>query len=109
MREAARTFEDASVARTERSIINWCTPNKQGISRLDCYYEPNDHKYFITPQSVERVIEEEKAKMEERFPHGSETHAEVPNPSEPDKQRPQGSAESVAAGSERAGRLKELE
>jgi hypothetical protein len=51
--------ETAGVARTERSIINWCQPNRQGIARLDSYYEPNEHKYYITPQSVETAIQEE--------------------------------------------------
>jgi len=60
VRETARMFETAGVARTERSIINWCQPNRQGISRLDSYYEPNDRKYYITPQSVEAAIQEEK-------------------------------------------------
>ena len=52
-------FETAGVARTERSIINWCQPNCQGIARLDSYYDPNERKYYITPQSVEAVIQEE--------------------------------------------------
>jgi len=34
VRETARMFETAGVARTERSIINWCQPNRQGIARL---------------------------------------------------------------------------
>ena len=59
VRETARMFEAASVARTERSIINWCQPNRQGMARLDSYYDPNDRKYYITPQSVEMVIQEE--------------------------------------------------
>ena len=59
VREVARRFEEAGVARTERSIINWCQPNRQGISRLDCYYDPNERKYYITPQSVEMAIQEE--------------------------------------------------
>jgi len=59
VRETARMFETAGVARTERSIINWCQPNRQGITRLDSYYDPNDRKYYITPQSVEAVIQEE--------------------------------------------------
>ncbi|HEY5505560.1 MAG TPA: hypothetical protein VIK28_10425 [Sedimentisphaerales bacterium] len=59
VRETARMFETAGVARTERSIINWCQPNRQGIARLDSYYEPNERKYFITPQSVETAIQEE--------------------------------------------------
>ena len=59
VRETARMFEAAGVARTERSVINWCQPNRQGIMRLDSYYDPNERKYYITPQSVEAVIQEE--------------------------------------------------
>ena len=59
VRETARMFEVAGVARTERSVINWCQPNRQGITRLDSYYDPNERKYYITPQSVEAVIQEE--------------------------------------------------
>jgi hypothetical protein len=62
VREAARLFESAGVARTERSIINWCQPNKMGVARLDNYFDPNERKYFISPQSVELAIQEEKAK-----------------------------------------------
>ncbi|MEI7535337.1 MAG: hypothetical protein WCK57_13300 [Verrucomicrobiae bacterium] len=59
VKETARMFEAAGVARTERSVINWCQPNRQGITRLDSYYDPNERKYYITPQSVEAVIQEE--------------------------------------------------
>ena len=70
VRETARMFETAGVARTERSIINWCQPNRQGITRLDCYYDPNERKYYITPQSVEAVIQEEiqRAKKTSEMP-----------------------------------------
>ena len=59
VKETARMFEAAGVARTERSVINWCQPNRQGIPRLDSYYDPNERKYYITPQSVDAVIQEE--------------------------------------------------
>jgi hypothetical protein len=59
VREVARMFEAAGVARTERSITNWCQPNKTGIARLDAYFDPNERKYFITPESVETAIQEE--------------------------------------------------
>jgi len=74
VREVARHFEHGGVARTERSIVNWCTLNKQEISRLDCYYDPNERRYFITPQSVERAIEEEhaKAKATDTLPNSAE-------------------------------------
>ena len=62
VREVARMFESAGVARTERSIINWCQPNKLGIPRLDAYFDPNERRYFISSQSVELAIKEEQAK-----------------------------------------------
>jgi len=63
VREVARLFEDAGVPRTERSIINWCQPNRQGIARLDAYFDTNERKYFITGQSVHLAIKEEQAKQ----------------------------------------------
>jgi hypothetical protein len=79
----ARKFEDAGVPRTERSITNWCQPDRNGVSRLDCYFDPNERKYYITPQSVERAIEEEKSKSKSgELPHASENFGTVPNPSE---------------------------
>lgn len=62
VRQAARMFEAAGVGRTERSITNWCQPNKTGVARLDCYFDPNERKYYLTPESVELAIAEEKAK-----------------------------------------------
>ncbi len=47
------------MVRTERSVINRCQPNRQGITRLDSYYDPNERKYYLTPPSVEAVIQEE--------------------------------------------------
>jgi hypothetical protein len=62
VRETSRRFEAAGVARTERSIINWCQPNRQGVARLDGYFDPNDRRYYITPESVELAVAEEKAR-----------------------------------------------
>ena len=62
VREVARMFEFAGVARTERSIINWCQPNKLGIPRLDANFDPNERRYFISSQSVGLAIKEEQAK-----------------------------------------------
>jgi hypothetical protein len=81
VREAARTFEAAGVARTERSITNWCQPNRQGISRLDSYFDPNERKYYITPESVELAIAEEKAKAA-KINEASEPVGSVRNDSE---------------------------
>jgi hypothetical protein len=79
----ARKFEDAGVPRTERSITNWCQPDKNNVSRLDCCFDPNERKYYITPQSVERAIEEEKSKSKSgELPHASEIFGTVPKPSE---------------------------
>jgi hypothetical protein len=43
--------------------VNWCQPNGAGIARLDAYLDPNEGKYFITPQSAEAAIKEEQAKF----------------------------------------------
>ena len=75
VREVARLFETAGVARSERSITNWCQPNRQGIARLEAYFDPNERRYFITPRSVDAVIAEEKAKAAKanaELPHGAE-------------------------------------
>jgi hypothetical protein len=86
VREAARMFETAGVARTERSITNWCQPTKAGIARLDAYFDPNERKYYITPESLDRAIEEEKAKAvrgdrapekTEDVPKGSESQSQA--------------------------------
>lgn len=69
--EVARMFESAGVARTERSIINWCQPNKLGVPRLDAFFDLNERRYFISPQSVELAIKEEQAKAA-KFGSGSE-------------------------------------
>jgi hypothetical protein len=62
VREAARMFEAAGVTRTERSITNWCQKSRSGIARLDAFFDINERKYFITPQSVDAAIKEELAK-----------------------------------------------
>ena len=93
VREAARMFEAAGVARTERSIVNWCQPNRTGIARLDSYFDPNERKYYISPQSMELAIAEEKAKAAKindaetfrKVPQGSETDRTVPNRAETTK------------------------
>jgi len=54
----ARMFEEAGVARTERSVTNWCQLDRNGVSRLDCYYDPNERKYYITPQSDQNFSQE---------------------------------------------------
>ncbi len=88
VREVARRFEVAGVARTERSIINWCQSNKLGVSRLDAYFDPNERKYFMTTESVERAIAEEKAKATKTI-ESAEIFGTIPNDAErASEQRP---------------------
>ncbi len=82
VREVARMFEAAGVARTERSIVNWCQTNRQGMARLDAFYDTNDRRWFITPQSVESAIAEEQAKASKSGQNPSEPVAAIPQPSE---------------------------
>jgi len=83
VREVARMFEAAGVARTERSITNWCQANKTGIARLDSYFEPNERRYYISLQSVELAIKEEQAKAARTTDSGGHTES-LPNDSETD-------------------------
>ena len=85
VREVARMFEAAGVARTERSIVNWCQPNRTGIARLDSYFDPNERRYYISPQSVEQAIAEEKAKVT-KHKDSSESFGNIPQPVETAKQ-----------------------
>jgi len=111
VRQAARVFEDASVARTERSVTNWCHENKHGIGRLDCYYDPNEKKFFITPQSVNRAIEEEQAKANpSKFPNVSEDNrSDLRNVSERENSFPNGSEIRVANVGENDGKIRAVE
>ena len=62
VQEVARMFEAAGVARTERSILRWCRRIEGEVPRLDNDLDPNERRRYITPESVEQVITEEKAK-----------------------------------------------
>lgn len=83
VREVARMFEAAGVARTERSITNWCQQNRTGVARLDAYFDPNERRYYITPQSVEHAIAEENAKAAKAAPDVNTSRTNVPNAAEP--------------------------
>jgi len=95
-------FETAGVARSERSIVNWCQRNALGAGKLDAYFDPNERKYFITPESVTLAIAEEKAKAAQ---HGldAEGFGTLPKAEEtpPTDAKPEAPAD--------AGRLKALE
>ena len=97
VREVARMFEVAGVARTERSIINWCQPNKIGVSRLDNYFDPNERKYFISPQSAELAIQEEKAKAgnPSSNPEQPKEARSIPNNSEKPEKTPKPASETA--------------
>ena len=62
IRSAVRIFEDAKIPRSPRTIVNYCNPNTESVSRLDCWQDPKDRAYYITLESIEEVIAEEKAK-----------------------------------------------
>lgn len=85
VREVARLFEQDGVPRTERSIINWCRLNRQGVARLDAFFDENEGRYYITAESVNRAIEEERAKQSAGVVNGAGAAApqsEIPKHSE---------------------------
>jgi hypothetical protein len=85
VREAARIFEEAGVTRTERAITNWCNRNARGITRLECCYNPTERKYYISAESIHRVIGQERKKLQYieykegslRSPDGDDLSAQV--------------------------------
>ena len=68
VQESARMFEAAGVGRTERSILRWCRRIEGEVPRLDNYFDQNERRRYITPESIERVITEEKAKADRNSP-----------------------------------------
>ena len=77
-------------------------PNKTGIARLDSYFDPNERKYFITPQSIEQAIAEERARAA-KINELSEPVGNVPKDSERAQQTPAADSEADT------GRIRELE
>lgn len=86
VREVARMFEEAGVPRTERSITKWCAPSPHG-TRLVCKYEPNEHRWLITEESVRIAIAEEIAKQRELEARNAQA-PEHPTPGEGYTERP---------------------
>ena len=71
VRDVVKMFDNAGVPRSERSISRWCQPNTQGEKRFDAFLDEKEGKgkYYITPESVRRVLEEEKAKQSSNQPN----------------------------------------
>ena len=75
------------ICSTSTGFGGWCQPNRTGIARLDSYYDPNERRYYISPQSVELAIAEEKAKAAKtndaesfgKVPQAPETGRTIPN------------------------------
>lgn len=82
VRDVLKLFETKGVDITERSIVNYCHPNKHGVCLLDSFFDENERKFFITPESVERAIPEIKARkirmnlLSEDIPKTSESSSE---------------------------------
>jgi hypothetical protein len=113
VRETARLFETAGVARSERSIVNWCQKNRQGIARLDAYFDPNERRYFITRQSADSIIAEEKARAAkanaEPLPQPAEDFGNTAKPdAEPFRKPPNSADHSHSAPASDSDELAEL-
>jgi hypothetical protein len=59
-RDVVRMFELEKIYISEKSIRNWCIPNKSGITRLDAFHDGNQRRYYITPQSVAKFLPKKK-------------------------------------------------
>lgn len=50
-KDAVKMFEAAGLPRNQRSIERYCNDEK-----LDCFFESDEARYYITPGSVERLV-----------------------------------------------------
>lgn len=97
VRDVLKLFESKGVDITERSIVNYCHPNKHGVSLLDSFFDENERRFYITPQSVEEAIPEIRARkirmnlLSDDVPKGQESSPEtfrsIPKGSETNKQQ----------------------
>ena len=49
--EVAKLFEESGLPRDKRSIERYCEQGK-----LDCFKDPDELRYYITPESADRVL-----------------------------------------------------
>lgn len=62
VKEVLTMFWKENVDITERSLTKYCHPNRQGVQLLDAYFDENERKFFITPESVPSAIAEVRAR-----------------------------------------------
>lgn len=83
VREVAKIFEEKGLDVTERTVLNWCHPNKKdGSYRLDCYFDPLEKKYYVTPQSAQTIIPKHSvgAVAQEKSPIQRQQYSESSEP-----------------------------
>src|SRR3954467_8666156 len=68
VREVARIFEDHELPISEHTVTNWCKQNSQGICRLDGFYDDAERRWYITPESVDLAIKEERTRLRKDVP-----------------------------------------
>lgn len=65
-KEAARRCVDAGLPRIERTMLNWCQPDRNGESRMKCHYDHASRKWFINEESFEVALAEEISRAKSR-------------------------------------------
>jgi hypothetical protein len=85
VKEVLVMFWNENVDITERSLTKYCHPNRQGVQLLDAYFDENERKFFITPESVPNAIEEVRA----RKIRMKQNYVDVPKHSEQDRRTDQ--------------------
>ena len=85
VKEVLTMFWKDNVDITERSLTKYCHPNRQGVQLLDAYFDENERKFFITPESVPSAIAEVRA----RKIRMKQNYGDVPNHSEQERRTDQ--------------------
>jgi hypothetical protein len=65
-KEAARRCVDAGLPRIERTMLNWCQPDRNGESRMKCHYDHASRKWYINEESFEVALAEEISRAKSR-------------------------------------------
>jgi hypothetical protein len=105
-REVLKIFEQAGLMRSQRSIERYCMHDK-----LDCFFDSDEQRYYVTPASVDRLIgllKEIQARHQDTADAGRDDIAERDTPRQPPP-APQASAASPDELRMQEEKIKELE
>lgn len=99
-REVLKLFEQSGLPRSQRSIERYCQDKK-----LDCFFESDEQRYYMTQASIERLI----GQLKEIQARHTQSAVDEPSPTTTDNVRQSPPPPDEQQEKARAGKTKELE